>query len=227
MSYISYFFKWQRKKSIWSLQASQCWCLKEKYVSALAIASISYTFLSAECFHTACASQTEAAGHLCPVHCRTRPGIRSQTELRTFHCQYEEDIIEQYKEHNQEGFFPYFEWGVCNCCIELFTLLDHLKDAVLQFLNHLKCCLNINHIYLGPVTYRLPRQSSGKESEYQQGDTRHMVLSLDWEDPLAQEMATHSSIFAWKNSMDRGAWRATVHGDAKNQTRLSKHTCTQ
>ena len=24
-------------------------------------------------------------------------------------------------------------------------------------------------------------------------------------------MATHSSILAWKNSMDRGAWRATVH----------------
>ena len=27
-------------------------------------------------------------------------------------------------------------------------------------------------------------------------DTR--VLSLDWEDPLEKEMATHSSILAWK-----------------------------
>ena len=25
-------------------------------------------------------------------------------------------------------------------------------------------------------------------------------------------MATHSSIPAWENPMDRGAWRATVHG---------------
>ena len=25
-------------------------------------------------------------------------------------------------------------------------------------------------------------------------------------------METHSSILAWKNSMDRGAWQATVHG---------------
>ena len=25
-------------------------------------------------------------------------------------------------------------------------------------------------------------------------------------------MAIHSSILAWKNPMDRGAWRATVHG---------------
>ena len=26
------------------------------------------------------------------------------------------------------------------------------------------------------------------------------------EDPLEEEMATHSNIFAWKKSMDRGAW---------------------
>ena len=25
------------------------------------------------------------------------------------------------------------------------------------------------------------------------------VQSLDWEDPLEKEMATHSSIFAWRN----------------------------
>ena len=28
---------------------------------------------------------------------------------------------------------------------------------------------------------------------------------------LEEEMATYSSILAWKNPMDRGAWRATVH----------------
>ena len=28
------------------------------------------------------------------------------------------------------------------------------------------------------------------------------------------------------NSMDRGAWRATVHGVTKSQTRLSMHACT-
>ena len=38
------------------------------------------------------------------------------------------------------------------------------------------------------------------------------VLSLGWEDPLVKGIATHSSIFAWKNPMDRGAWWATVHG---------------
>ena len=36
------------------------------------------------------------------------------------------------------------------------------------------------------------------------------VRSLDWEDPLEEGMATHSSILAWRTPMDRGAWRATV-----------------
>ena len=47
------------------------------------------------------------------------------------------------------------------------------------------------------------------------------VQSLGWEDPLEEEMATHSSILAWKNPMDRGAWWATVYGVAKSQTQLS------
>ena len=47
------------------------------------------------------------------------------------------------------------------------------------------------------------------------------VQSLGQEDPLGKEMATHSSIFAWKNPMDKGAWWATVHGVTKSQTPLS------
>ena len=40
-------------------------------------------------------------------------------------------------------------------------------------------------------------------------------LSLSQEDLLEKEMATHSTIFAWDNPMDEGAWRPTVHGVAK------------
>ena len=47
------------------------------------------------------------------------------------------------------------------------------------------------------------------------------VQSLDWEDPLEEGMATHSSILAWRIPLDRGAWQATVHGLTKSQTRLS------
>ena len=44
------------------------------------------------------------------------------------------------------------------------------------------------------------------------------------EDPLEKEMATHSGILALENSMDRGAWQATVHEVAKSQTQLAtKH----
>ena len=38
------------------------------------------------------------------------------------------------------------------------------------------------------------------------------VQSPGWEDRLEKGMATHSSILAWRIPMDRGAWRATVHG---------------
>ena len=41
------------------------------------------------------------------------------------------------------------------------------------------------------------------------------VRSLGWEDPLEEEMATHSSILAWRIPMDREAWRATVPRVAK------------
>ena len=51
------------------------------------------------------------------------------------------------------------------------------------------------------------------------------VQCLVQEDPLEEEMATHSSILAWKNPMDRGALQAAVQGIAKSQTRLTMHAC--
>ena len=47
------------------------------------------------------------------------------------------------------------------------------------------------------------------------------VRSLDWEDPLEEGMATHSSILTWRITMDRRAWKATVLGVSKSQTGLS------
>ena len=41
------------------------------------------------------------------------------------------------------------------------------------------------------------------------------VQSLGWEDSLEEGMATHSSVLAWRISMDRGAWQARVHGVTK------------
>ena len=56
-----------------------------------------------------------------------------------------------------------------------------------------------------------PGGSDGKESACNAGD-------LGWEDPLEEDMATHSSIVAWRIPMDRGAWRATVHEVTKSWT---------
>ena len=43
-----------------------------------------------------------------------------------------------------------------------------------------------------------PGGASGKEPSYSAGDLRDTVPSLGREDPLEKEMATHSSILAWR-----------------------------
>ena len=43
------------------------------------------------------------------------------------------------------------------------------------------------------------------------------IQSLGQEDSLEKEVATHSSVLAWKNPMDRGAWQAAFHGIPKSQ----------
>ena len=45
-----------------------------------------------------------------------------------------------------------------------------------------------------------------------------LVRSLGQEDLLEEEMETHSSILAWENPMDRGAWWGTPHRVAMSPT---------
>ena len=52
------------------------------------------------------------------------------------------------------------------------------------------------------TSWGFPGGSDGKECACNTGDP---VQSLGQEDPLEKGMATDSSIFAWKNLMDRGA----------------------
>ena len=55
------------------------------------------------------------------------------------------------------------------------------------------------------------------------------IQSLGQENPLEKEMTSYFSILVWKNPMDRGTWRATVHRASKSWTRLSNwaHTHTK
>ena len=41
------------------------------------------------------------------------------------------------------------------------------------------------------------------------------VQSLGWDYLLEKGMTIHSSILAWRITMERGAWRGTVHGVTK------------
>ena len=50
-----------------------------------------------------------------------------------------------------------------------------------------------------------------------------LVQSLSGEDPLEEEMATHSTLLARRIPMDRGAWRAAVHRVVESDT--TAHTC--
>ena len=53
------------------------------------------------------------------------------------------------------------------------------------------------------------------------GGTETRVQSLGWEDPLEKEMATHSSILAWRISWTEEPG-AIVHGVTKSQTQPSR-----
>ena len=55
--------------------------------------------------------------------------------------------------------------------------------------------LHVTSAYIHCVLRRLSGRLSGKESTHQAGD---MVPSLGWEDSLEKEMATQSTIHAWK-----------------------------
>ena len=53
------------------------------------------------------------------------------------------------------------------------------------------------------------------------------VWSLGWAVPLEKENGNPLQYSCLENSMEKWAWRATVHGVMKSQTRLSKHTYTR
>ena len=94
----------------------------------------------------------------------------------------------------------------CNIKIAMLYTVDQL------YFNKKKC---LNFLKIKEI-------NCGKESTCQRrGLQETWVCSLGQGDLLAEEMATHSSIPAWENLMDRGAWWATVHGVAKSWTQVS------
>ena len=65
-----------------------------------------------------------------------------------------------------------------------------------------------------------PDSSAIKNPPAMQETQEMRFWSLGQEDPLKEEITTHSSILPWKSHEQR-AWHATVHGDTNSQTWLS------
>ena len=68
-----------------------------------------------------------------------------------------------------------------------------------------------------------PQVAQGWRTHLPMQDTQEMqVRSLGWEDPLGEQMATHSSVLAWKipRTEEPGGLQST--GSQKSQTCLSK-----
>ena len=87
-----------------------------------------------------------------------------------------------------------------------------LQETPLSFFNGCIILHAPNHILDFPGGSVVKNPSAMQEN---------WVRSLGQEDPLEMEMATHSSILAWRIPVDRGALLAIVHGVTKNQTELS------
>ena len=58
------------------------------------------------------------------------------------------------------------------------------------------------------------------------GDTGDAGLIPGSGRSLEKEIATQFSILVRENSVDKGAWRATVHGVTKSRTQQSNRACT-
>ena len=93
-----------------------------------------------------------------------------------------------------------------------------MRSYTLYFLFQIAFCRTIYFYVVSPLPLGIFGGSDGKESACDTGNPGSIPRSKD---PLEKGMATHSKVLAGENPMDRGAWRATVHGFAENQTRLS------
>ena len=101
--------------------------------------------------------------------------------------------------------------NILNIFISLPALFIICHFSILAILVHVKWFV----FFICIPIMCFPGGSDGKESPAVQ---EIHVRSLGWEDTLEEGMATHSSVLAWRVPMDKGAWRATVHGVAKGRT---------
>ena len=90
---------------------------------------------------------------------------------------------------------------------------SNMKDSLTENITR-ECCFEPVYIW-----YRSPRRCSGKESVCQGHGLNPWIRKI----PHSRKWQPTPVFlyFCLENSMDRGAWQATIHGVAKSQTRLS------
>ena len=69
--------------------------------------------------------------------------------------------------------------------------------------------------------YHSPGGSDGKESACNARDIRDPGLTPGWKRSPGEENGNPLQYSCLENSMDRGAWQATVHGVSKSWTGLN------
>ena len=97
----------------------------------------------------------------------------------------------------------------CNLIKKMCVLLNPVNLSFAEFLLYIRYILCINSSQVAQWVKNLPTMQE------------RQVQSLDWEDPLEEDMTTHSSIFAWRIPMDRSALWTTVHGAMMSWIQLS------
>ena len=77
-----------------------------------------------------------------------------------------------------------------------------------------------------PLTPQVAGASSKEPTCQMQETEETQIRSLGWEDPLEEEMATHSSIFAWKISGTEKLGRLQSMVSQRVGHNRAPHTCT-
>ena len=104
-----------------------------------------------------------------------------------------------------------------HCIPTMFTIC--CLESPRTFLSLLACGHKTHLLNINPTQEVTDCGSDSKESACNAGDLGS--IPGPHEDPLKEGMVTHSSILVWRLPVARGAYRATVHGVAKSETRLS------
>ena len=123
-------------------------------------------------------------------------------------------------------------WARITCQIHIKFMLSNSTEALTEthykfyysliwthsFHKHLKNLLYAGGFPGGAVVKSPPANSGSSHLPMHLQET--WVWSLGWEDPLGEEMATHSSILAWRIPWTKEPGGLQYMGSQKSQTRL-------